>query len=79
MTNLGGDQFPDNLTYEQAVAFLERRGWMRMLGENENPECTSHNRRHPIGFGHISVGVYNGFDTEREVIEWVARLIPNSL
>ena len=76
--NLAGDQFPADLSYQQAVAFLERRGWRHIKGD-ENPRCGAHKKIHPIGFEMMGMGIYHGFDTEQEAIDWVKRLIAYSI
>ena len=77
--NIFGDEFPADLSYEQAVAFLQRRGWLHIQGVEKNPRCGAHQKSHPIGFEMMGMGIYHGFDTEQEVIDWVKRLIPNSI
>ena len=83
ITNLGGDRFPVELTFEQALSFLSRRGNIFYRGVEENEKqgffCTGHNKTHEFGFWNMMVGNYVGLDSEAEVIEWVKQLIPNSI
>lgn len=64
--------------FAAARQFLEIRGWQFIQG-SDNPECKAHSTTHRLGFLHVSVGIYNGFDVEQEVIDWVSRLIPNAI
>lgn len=65
--------------FKDSVAFLQHRGWQFIEGEHPNDYCSAHKKCHPIGFLHMFVGVYNGFDTEQEVIDWVEKLRPNAI
>ena len=68
---------PQEFTFLTAVRFMEQRGCMRL--EDYNEVCPGHQRTHAIWFWDCLVGVHRGFDTEREVIDWVQRLAVNAI
>ena len=65
--------------FSEALAFLQYRGWQFIEGKRSNDYCKTHKKRHPIGFLHMFMGIYHGFDTEQEVIDWVDKLRPNAI
>ena len=69
------------MTFEQALAFLQRIGNQFLEGEEANKDfyCTTHKRIHHYGFWNFIVGNYVGLDTEEQIIEWAMKLRPNSI
>lgn len=82
MKDAAGSTYPDELTFKQALNFLQNRGNAFYDGIEANKrfgKCKTHKRIHPYGFWNIIIGNYVGLDTEQEVIDWAKALIPNSI
>jgi hypothetical protein len=60
--------------FDQAIAFLQSRGWQFMKGKKQNPWCNGHSCYHTYGFLHQFVGVYNGFNKKKDVTAWAQKL-----
>lgn len=65
--------------FDEAINFFKSMRWDVLIGEDKNPICMSHNKHHPIGVKTPFIGVYHGFDTKQELINYANQLYPNSL
>src|SRR5687767_8388276 len=76
----GGRVYPESLTFEQAMSFLITRGFYELASKDlPKDECSAHKKIHSRGLWGMITGTYVGFDDEQEIIDWVKRMIPNSL
>ncbi len=78
MKDLMGRSYPKDITFEEAKAFCSQRRWFVYEGETKYNWCKNCNKYHPIAVEIMMSGI-SRFWSIQEFIDWVKKLIPNSI
>lgn len=78
MKDLLNKEYPQDITFEQAKAFCIQRRWTIYEGKTKYNWCDHCKKYHPVAVEIIMSGI-SRFWSIQEFIDWVKRLIPNSI
>lgn len=66
------------MTFDQAKNFMKTRKWYITEDKHKNNFCSNCNTYHPIAAENLLIGIHR-FYSKKEFINWVKKLIPNSI